>query len=98
MKSSYIQQGLDGRYGAQVDLVGFFYLPDVFIGRTLNRLQLLLHLQCLTGLDITFLLKGLDHFRQLAFFLLGLRQSLLHLFKLSQQSLPFCRQGRDLLL
>jgi len=36
MESSYVQQGWDGRYGAQMDLMGFFYLPDVFIRRALH--------------------------------------------------------------
>jgi len=35
---------LDSRYGAQANLVGFFYLLDVLIGRALYWLQLLFHL------------------------------------------------------
>ena len=91
MKCSQIQQVLNGRYGAQANLVGLFYLPDVLIGRTLYWLQLLFHLQCLPSLDVSFLLKSLDHLRQLAFFLLSLRQGLFHLFELSQQGFPSCR-------
>ena len=83
MKSSQIQQSLNSRYGAQANLVGFFYLPDVLIGRALYWLQLLFHLQSLTSLDVSFLLKSLEHLRQLAFFLLSLSQSLFHLFELS---------------
>ena len=63
MESSYTQQGLDSRYGAQTDLIGLFYLPDVFIDRALHWLQLLLHLQCLAGLNVSFLLEGLDRLR-----------------------------------
>jgi len=83
MKSSQIQQGLDGRYGAQTNLVGLFYLSGVLIGRTLYWPQLLFHLQCLTSLDVSFLLKSLEHLRQLAFFLLSLSQGLFYLFELS---------------
>jgi len=93
MKSSRVQQSLDSRYGAQADLVGFFYLLDIFIGITLHWPQLLLHLQRLASLDVLFLLKNFDHLRQLAFFLLSLGQSLLHLFELSQQGFPFLPIG-----
>ena len=91
MKSSYIQQSLDGRYGAQTDLIDFFYLLDVFIGRALHWFQLLLHLQCLVGLDVSLLFEGLDRFGQLTFFLLSLGQSLFYLLKLCQQGFPFWR-------
>ena len=55
MKSSRVQQSLNSRYGTQKDLVGLFYLLDIFIGRTLYWLQLLLHLQCFMGLDFILL-------------------------------------------
>ena len=67
MKSLYIQQSLDRRYSAQTNLIDFFYFLDVFIGRTLHWLQLLLHLQCLAGLNLSLLFEDLDHFRQLTF-------------------------------
>ena len=58
MKSSQVQQSLDSRYGAQTDLIGNFYLSNVFVGWTLCRLELLLHLQCVASLDVSFLLKS----------------------------------------
>ena len=72
MKSSHVQQCLDRRYGAQTDLVGFFYLLHVIIGRALHWLQLLLHLQRFTAMDISLLFKKFDRLRQLAFLLLSL--------------------------
>jgi len=73
MKSSWIQQGLNSSYGAQTDRVGLFYLSDIFIGTAVYWFQLLLHLQCFMSLDVSFLLKSLEHLRQLAFLLsLGL--------------------------
>ena len=96
MKSSCIQQGLDGRYSAQANLIGFFYLFDIFIGRAFHQFQLLLHLQCLASLDVSLLFKGLDHLRQLTFFLLSLGQGLFYLFKFCQQgflSLPIDRRS-----
>ena len=48
---------------------------EFFIGRAFYWLQLLLHLQCLVGLNVSFLLEGLDHFGQLTFFLLSLREA-----------------------
>ena len=72
MKSSLVQQSLDGRYGAQTNLVGLLYLSDVFIGRTFHQLQLLLHEQCLASLNVSLLLKSIERIGQLAFFLLGL--------------------------
>jgi len=83
MKSLQIQQGLNGRYGAQENLVRFFYLLDVLIGRTLYWLPLLFHLQCPTSLDVSFLLNSLERLRQLAFFLLSLGQGIFYLFELS---------------
>ena len=82
MKSLYIQQGLDRRYGTQTNLIGFFYLFDVFIGRALHWLQLLLHLQCLAGLNVSLSFEGLDRFGQLIFFLPSLGKSLFYLFEL----------------
>ena len=72
MKSSYIQQGLDGQYSAQTNLIGFFYLLDIFVGRAFHWFQFFLHLQCLASLDVSLLFEGLDHLRQLTFFLLSL--------------------------
>jgi len=63
MKSSQIQKSLDSGYGPQMDLVGFFYLPDILIGRTFYWLQFLLHLQCFTGFDVSFMLENLELLR-----------------------------------
>jgi hypothetical protein len=41
-----------------MDLVGLFYFSNIFIGRTLYRLQLLLHLQCFCELGNLFLAEG----------------------------------------
>jgi len=72
MGASCVQQRLDCRYGAQPDLVGCLYLPDIVIGGAFYRLQLFLQLQCLAPVDVSFLLKELDGLWQLALFLLGL--------------------------
>ena len=67
----------------QTNLVGLLYLSGVFVGRTFHQLQLLLHVQRFAGLDISFLLKSLERIGQLAFLLLGLSQSFLHLLEFS---------------
>jgi len=64
-------QRLYRRYGVQSNLVGFFYLLYVVIGRTFYRLQLL-QLQCFATMGVSFLFKELDGLWQLTLFLLGL--------------------------
>jgi hypothetical protein len=91
MRASDVQQRLDCRYGAQPDLIGCFYLFGIIIGRTFYRLQLLLQLQRFATVGISFLLEVLDGLRQLALFLLGLRQSILYLLEFGQQGFSFCR-------
>jgi len=54
---------LDGQYRTQVNLIGFLYLFDIFIGGTLHRLKLFPHWQGFVSLDISFLLEGLDSIR-----------------------------------
>jgi len=72
MKASCVQQRLDRRYGAQPDLVGFFYLLYVVIGRVFYRFQLL-QLQCFATMGVSFLFKKFDGLWQLTLFLSGLR-------------------------
>ena len=91
MRASCVQQRLDRRYGAQLDLVGYFYLSDIVIGRTFYRLQLLLQLQRLATVGISFLLEELDGLWQLALLLLGFGQGILHLLEFCQQSYSLCR-------
>jgi len=91
MKSLCTQRGLNCRYSTQSNLISFFYLPDVFIGRTFHWFQLLLQLQRLASLDISLLFESLDRFGQLAFFLLNLGQSFFYLFKFCQQNFSFRR-------
>jgi hypothetical protein len=42
-----------------VNLIGFLYLFDIFIGGTIHMLKLFLHRQGFVGLDISFLLEAL---------------------------------------
>ena len=60
MKSSWVQQCLDRRYGAQTDLVSILYLLQIVIGGAFHRLQLVFHLQRLTAVNVSFLLEKLD--------------------------------------
>ena len=97
MKNFDVQQSLDRRYGAQTDLIGFFYLLYVVIGRTFHRLQLLLHLKCFAGLDISLLFKNLDRLRQLTFFLSSLGQGFFYLLEFCQQSLSLFADKSEIL-
>ena len=95
MKSLHTQQRLDRRYSTQADLIGFFYLFGVFIGRAFHQLQLLLHLQRFTAMDVSLLFKEFDCLRPLAFLLLSLGQGFFHLLEFCQQGFSFCRQIRE---
>ena len=91
MRSSWVQQCPDRRYGAQMDLVGVLYLFQIVISRAFYRLQLFLQQKFLATMDISFLLKKLDCLRQLAFLRSDLGQGILYLLDFRQQGFSFCR-------